>query len=806
MDEVKPLSPDLLCRHCAAEGFDFASTAELEDVDLVLGQDRAIEAIKFAVAMQRDGYNLYALGVPGLGMRTIVTDLLEARAAGQPVPSDWCYVNNFDEPQKPDAMALPPGRGRELHDHMDRLIEELRSAIPGAFESEDYRTRRELIEEELKEEQERLVGAVAEEATKREIALVRTPLGFSFAPTSEGKVVSPEAFRQLEKEQQQRVAKDIETLQKQLEEAMHKVPDLVKKTREKLRRLNNETANFAVGYLIEEVRRHYTDLPEVLDYLDAVKDDVIEHVDDFIGPKEQPAQMPPFLSGALRLSDPFRRYRVNLIVDHKANGRAPVVYEDEPTYHNLIGRIEHQSELGALVTDFDLIKPGAFHRANGGYLVLDARRLLLQPYAWEALKRVLSSGQIKIEPLGHAIGLLSTAGLEPEPIPVKVKVLMVGEPLIYYLLYAYDPDFGELFKVAADFGDRMDRTSEMNRAFARQIAALVRRNQLRAFDRGAVARVVEEAARMAEDAEKLTTQVDRIADLLRESDHFAAEAGRETVSSGDVERAVRAKIRRHDRLRERIQEEIERGTILIDSAGAVVGQANGLSVIGLGGYSFGRPSRITARVRLGRGEVVDIEREVELGGPIHSKGVMILAAYLGARYAGEHPLSLSASIVFEQSYGGVEGDSASSAELYALLSALAEVPIRQSLAVTGSVNQRGQVQAIGGVNQKIEGFFDLCAARGLDGAQGVLIPAANVKHLMLRRRVVAAVEAGRFHVYPVETIDQGISLLTGLPAGEPDPDGRFAEGTVNRRVDDRLAALAEARRKFGVPEREGRGR
>ncbi len=805
MAEVKSLAPEALCRPCAADQFEFASTDELEDLDGVLGQDRAVEAVAFATDMGRDGYNLFALGAPGLGIRAIITRFLEARAGGEPAPSDWCYLNNFDAPSKPRAIELPSGHGRALRDHMNRLIGELRSAIPAAFESDDYRTRRDMVEEEVKEQQDTLVAGVAEEANQRDIALVRTPLGFTFAPTSDGKVVSPEAFQKYSKADRQRVGEVIEALQKRLEEAMRKLPGLIKESRAKIRRLNDETAEFAVGGLFEEVRQAYTDLPEVLAYLDAVKADVAEHVDEFAKRKEG-APAAPGIAGAQLGQQPFRRYRVNLIVDHGDTGQAPVVYEDEPTYPNLIGRVVHRSELGALVTDFDLIQAGALHQANGGYLVLDARKLLLQPFAWEGLKRALSGGRIKIEPLGHAAGLISTVALEPEPIPLRLKVVLIGEPNIYYLLAAHDQDFGELFKVAADFGDRIDRTPDASQAFARQVATLVRRDGLRAFDRGGVAWVVEEAARMARDAEKLTAQVDRIADLLREADHFAGQNANKLVSSADVDRAVEARVRRHDRLREQMQDQVERGTILIDTAGEVVGQVNGLSVITLGSYAFGRPSRITARVRLGRGEVVDIEREVELGGPTHSKGVLILGAYLGARYAREQPLSLSASLVFEQSYGGIDGDSASSAELYALISALAEVPIGQSLAVTGSVNQRGQVQAIGGVNEKIEGFFALCQARGLTGDQGVLIPASNVKHLMLRRPVVEAVEAGRFHVYPVETIDQGIALLTGLDAGEPDADGRFPEGSVNRRVEDRLSELAEQRRRFGTPDSAAAGR
>ena len=463
------------------------------------------------------------------------------------------------------------------------------------------------------------------------------------------------------------------------------------------------------------------------------------------------------------------------------------------------------AQLGALVTDFNLIKAGALHRANGGYLILDARKVLLQPFAWEELKRALSSEEIRIEVLGQTLSLISTVSLEPESIPLDVKVVLLGERLLYYTLSQLDPDFAELFKVAADFEDQMDRTPENHLLYARMIATMVRQEGLRPFDREAVARVIEQSARLAGDAERLSTHVRSIADLLREADYWAGEAQHSVVTAADVQRAIDAQVYRSDRVRERIQEEIQRGTILIDTQGAAVGQVNGLSVLTLGQFAFGRPSRITALVRLGRGEVIDIEREVALGGPIHSKGVLILSSYLGARYARDQPLSLSASLVFEQSYSGVEGDSASSAELYALLSALADLPIKQSLAVTGSVNQHGQVQAIGGVNEKIEGFFDICRAQGMNGEQGVLIPASNVKHLMLRPDVVEAVAAGHFHVYPVETIDQGIELLTGVPAGEPDETGAFPAGSVNQRVEARLRELAERRLAFGVPERGSAG-
>jgi lon-related putative ATP-dependent protease len=467
-----------------------------------------------------------------------------------------------------------------------------------------------------------------------------------------------------------------------------------------------------------------------------------------------------------------------------------------------VGRVEHRAQMGALLTDFDLIKPGALHKANGGYLIVDARKLLLEPYAWEALKRTLQSGEIRVESLGQMLSPVSTISLEPDPIPLDVKIALYGEPMLYYLLYQLDPDFAELFKVEADFSDRLDRDDGNQQLYARMIATLVRQEELRPFDRAALARVIERSARLVGDAKKLSTQTLDISDLLREADFWAGESGNDTVRAENVQQAIEAQIYRADRIRERMQEAIQRDIVLIDTEGERVGQVNGLSVLMLGNFSFGRPSRITARVRLGKGDVLDIEREVELGGPLHSKGVLILAGFLGARYAGEQPLSLSASLVFEQSYGGVDGDSASSAELYALLSAIAEVPIRQSLAVTGSVNQHGGVQAIGGVNEKIEGFFDVCQARGFNGAQGVLIPASNVQHLMLRQDVVEAVEAGQFHVYPVETIDQGIEILTGLPAGEPDETGAYPEDSVNYRVKQRLAELAEKRQAFSGPGKE----
>jgi lon-related putative ATP-dependent protease len=807
MGLVQPLEAAALCQRCDPTEFAFETTDELEDLTGVIGQARAVEAVRFGIGISRQGYNLFALGPEGTAKYSIVRRYLERQAADQPPPSDWCYVNNFAEAHKPRALRLPAGGGSRLRRDMERLVEELRTAIPTAFESDNYRRRRQDIEEEFRERQDGALTDIQRRAQERGLALIRTPMGLAFAPTRGGEVISPEEFQKLPPSEQERTQMEVAALQEELQKSLIQMPQWDRERRAKVKALNQEVGLFVVGHLIEELRQAYLDLPAVPTYFASVQQDVIDHLDELLASPETPPaaaaeaspQLPPSRESF------FRRYQVNVVVDYSGAAGAPVIYEDHPTVQNLVGRIEHMAQMGALVTEFNLIKAGALHRANGGYLILDARKVLLQPFAWEELKRALRSREIRIEVLGQTLSLVSTVSLEPEPIPLDVKVILLGERMLYYTLYQADPDFGELFKVAADFEDQMDRTADNHLLYARMIGTIARQEGLRSLDRAAVARVIEQSARIAGDAEKLSTHVHSIADVLREADYWAGEAQRRVITATDVQDAVDAQIRRLDRVRERIQEEIQRGTILIATQGVAVGQVNGLSVLSLGQFAFGRPSRITARIRLGRGEVVDIEREVALGGPIHSKGVLILAAYLGARYATERPLSLSASLVFEQSYSGVDGDSASSAELYALLSALADLPVKQGLAVTGSVDQRGHVQAIGGVNEKIEGFFDTCRAQGLTGEQGVLIPVSNVKHLMLRQDVVAAVDAGQFHVYAVETIDQGIELLTGIGAGERDDTGEFPAGSVNQRVEARLVALAEKRLAFGAPERGSAG-
>ena len=781
------------------EALDFETTDEVDDLGEVVGQARAARSIRFGIGMEGGGFNVFALGPDETDKESLVRHFLEERAREEEVPPDLCYVNDFEEPHEPRAVLLPAGVGRRWAHDMDRVLEELRPALRAAFESEEYHTRKQAVQEEVGEEQQEAFEKLQEEARGHDLALLRTPGGFVFAPVKDGDILSPDQMEEFEEEERERIQADVRELQEKLQRILRQVPGRQREARKRVRELNQEVAEYALRDLLEELRETYADHPEIRRHLDEVQEHVVGNVRDFLADDGAHRGQGGGMHGPVTrvVEEPrLRRYRVNVVVDRGEDEHAPVLYEDNPTYQNLVGRVEHMPQMGALVTDFNLIKAGALHRANGGYLVLDARRVLMQPFAWEALKRALHSGEVRIESPREALGLVSTVTLEPQPVELDVKVVLMGDRLLYYLLSAFDPDFGDLFKVEADFDDEMDRTPENERFYGRLVASLVRQEDLRAFHRSAVARVVEQSARMVSDREKLSVRSRGVLDLIREADHWAGAAGAETVREEHVQQAVDERIHRSERLREKTHEEIERGTVFIDTEGAEVGQINGLSVVPLGDFAFGRPSRITARVRLGKGEVVDIEREVELSGPIHSKGVLILSGFLGARYAPDRPLSLSASLVFEQSYGGVEGDSASSAELYALLSAIAELPVRQDLAVTGSVNQKGDVQPIGGVNEKVEGFFDVCRRTGLTGDQGVLIPEANVKHLMLRRDVVDAVREGRFHVHSVEHVDQGMELLTGVPIGERDDEGRYPEESVNGRVAARLAELTEKRLEF----------
>jgi len=807
---IKPLRASALYRTIPVAALPFRTTKELPAPTETLGQDRAVEALKFGVGMREDGYNLFVLGPPGTGRHTLVRQVLHDRAGSGAAPCDWIYVYNFVQAHRPRALSLPRGRAKRFAQDMDGMVAELKAAIPAVFESDEYRTRRQTVEEEFKERQESAFQAVQEEARKRGLALIRTPTGLALAPVKDDEVMAPEVFRKLPGPVRKQLEQDIGEMQARLMRTLEELPQWQAEYRRRLRELMQEVTDVVVASTMRGLQEKYMDLENVSNYLGEVARDVTQHVDLFLPGEGGGGQMtmvdgmmvPAAAAGEAR-EGALQRYKVNALVANDGNPGAPVVTEDLPTQPNLVGRVEYRQEFGALTTDFTRIMPGALHRANGGYLMLDALKLLQQPLAWDALKRALESRTIKIESPAQMLSLISTVSLEPEPIPLDVKVVLIGERRLYYLLAQLDPDFNQLFKVAVDFEEELPRSDDNALAYARLIAKQAQARGLRHLRRPAVARLLEHASRLAGDNERLSLEVGRVDDLMREANYFAAENGHEAIERADVDQAIAAQIRRADRIREKSQEMILRQTVLIDTDGEAVGQINGLAVLSVGNFAFGRPSRISARVRMGSGEVVDIERRVELGGPLHSKGVLILSSFLASRFSDRYPLSLSASLVFEQSYGGVDGDSASSTELYALLSALSRLPIRQSLAVTGSVNQFGRVQAIGGVNEKIEGFFDICRARGLTGRQGVLIPEANVKHLMLRDDVVEAARTGRFHVYPVATIDEGIELLTGTPAGAPRADGSYPPGTVNRLVLDRLAEFAEQRRKFGA--RDGGG-
>lgn len=791
------LLPASLYHTCEPSSLSFSTTDELAESEQAIGQDRAIGALNFGVGINHDGYNLFVSGSTGLGKHSVVNQLLKTKCVDLPKPSDWCYVNNFSTPHKPRILKLPAGYGSQLRDDMQRLVDDLLSAIPSAFETEEYNARVKAINDELEETREDAFIKLAEKATSQNITLMRTPGGYTLGPMKDGKILTPDDFDKLSETEQEDIKQKINEIEKEVSSTIRKLPVWARESRNKVKLLNREISQITVDQFIDELRVKYLTLPDALSYIEEVKNGIIEDVDSFRHQESDDMTMANLLAVGLKKPKPsFARFQVNVLVDNSSTEGAPVVYEDNPTYNNLMGRIEHIAQFGTLLTDFTLIKSGALHRANGGFLIFDARRVLTSPFAWEGLKRSLRAHDVRIESLEKMLSISSTISLEPEPIPINVKVILTGDRWIYYLLKKFDPEFNQLFKVMADFSEDIDRDTDNTFKYSQMIANLQREKKFRAFDRSAVALIIENSSRQAEDAEKLSVHKGDLVDLLREADYWAGESGREIVCREDVQHALDARIRRHDQIRERVHEQVLRGNYLLETDGGKVAQVNGLSVMQLGDYAFGRPSRITATARLGTGKVIDIEREVELGGSIHSKGVLILSSYLANHYVQDQPLSLSASLVFEQSYGLVEGDSASVAELCALLSALSKLPIDQSFAVTGSVNQLGQVQAIGGVNEKIEGFFDICKARTLTGRQGVIIPAANVKHLMLRSDVVAAVKNNQFNVYAVETVDQVMELLTGKTAGQADSNGVFPDDSVNGMVQNKLTEMNRKRQEF----------
>ncbi len=788
------LPVEKLYKACDPAALGGKDSSQISKLKTIVGQERAVRAFQFGLGIKEAGFNIYVSGRAGTGRITAIQRFLEEAAANEPTPSDSCYVNNFRDPYRPQVLLLPPGQAATFRADMEQFIGQVAQEIRKAFESEDYDSHRDQVVKNIEEQKRRILEGLNEEALKMGFALQASPAGLLTIPTRSGKPITEQEFVALKPEEKERITKTRETLETTIESVLRQVKGLDKDAADAIQKLDREVTLYALRHLLADIRKKYEAVEAVLSYLDQVQADILENIPDFKAePEESPSPL-PFLA---RRRDPLKKYAVNLMVDHSGRKGAPVVIERNPTYTNLFGKIEQEATFGALTTDFTLIRPGSLHRANGGYLVLPIDEVITSPLSWDSLKHALENREITVEDAGDKLGVMSTKSLKPDPIPLNVKVLLIGRPDIYQLLLAADEHFSELFKVKADFDTQMERTPEHIRDYGAFISRICADEHLRHVDAGGMARIVEYGSRLAEDQNKLSTHFGRIADVIREASYYAVTEDAPLVTADHVRRAIDERFYRSALLQERIQEMILRDEIKIDLDGRKTGQVNGLSVLELGDIEFGQPNRITVSVGLGREGVINIEREAMLSGPIHTKGVLILSGYLADKYAQDKPLSLAARLVFEQSYSGVEGDSASSAELYAILSALSGLPVDQGIAVTGSVNQKGEVQAIGGVNEKIEGFFAVCKARGLTGKQGAMIPQSNVANLMLKDEVVAAVKDGKFHIWSVSSIDEGIEVLTGVPAGARVSDGGFQNDTVNARVDARLKDLADKLAAFG---------
>jgi len=765
------------------------STKDLIPLGEIIGQERAVRALKFGLGIKDHGFNVFVAGYPGTGRKTAVRNFVEAQAKTQPVPPDWCYVNNFGNQYEPKGIKLPAGKGREFREDMKNFIENMKTALPKAFESEDYAARREATIKGLESQRKQLIDELSGKAQREGFVIQTTPVGILLVPVLDGKPLSEEEMLAMPQKTKDKINEKRENLETEFRNTMRQLIDMERRIHETLKKLNKEVALYALGNQVESLMEKYRANSEVTIYLKEVENEILENLQQFIRRGESEQQL-PFSMPWMR-EEPYKKYEVNLIIDNSNTTGAPVVVETNPTYHNLLGRTEKEAQFGALTTDFSMIRAGAIHRANGGYLIVPVEDLLRNPLSYDGLKRDIRESKMSIEEPEERYGFLSVKTLKPQPIPLTTKVILIGTPYLYQLMFSLDPDFQALFKIKAEFDTTMPRTDEKVRQYGAFVCGLCEKESLKHLDGGGLAKLVEYSSRIIEDQYKLSTQFNAIADIVRESNYYAAQDSSEYITGGHVKKAIEEKIYRSKLIQEKIQEMITRGFFLIDTVEQKVGQVNGLSVMGLGDFAFGMPSRVTASIGLGREGVMDIEREAKMGGPIHTKGVLILSGYLNDKYARDRPLSLSARLVFEQNYEGVEGDSASSTELYSILSSLSGLPIKQYLAVTGSVNQKGEVQAIGGVNEKIEGFFEVCKAKGLTGQQGVMIPDSNVQNLMLKEEVVEAVKAGKFNVYSVKTIDEGIEVLTGTKAGERRVDGTYEEDTVNYLVDKQLREMAE---------------
>ncbi|MCW8934002.1 MAG: AAA family ATPase [Gammaproteobacteria bacterium] len=789
---IKPLSSDQLRPQCTAETLPFKTSAELEDLPDILGQDRAFQAIEFGINVTHRGFNLFVMGSSGLGKHGLIRKYLSKVALQKEPPSDWCYVHNFEQDYKPKALKLPAGKGRDFKKDMKNLIEDLGKAINAAFETSEYQEQIQVIERSFQNKQSSLLEKHAEQARLQSINLSNTPSGFMLTPIVDGRNITEEEYDELPNELKDEIEDKIASFQEELE---YLAPEMSRQRREhniKIKKLNRKVALFASGNLIKDTKRKYKALTQVVNYLKGLQEDVLHHLEEFTEIEEEDSANESAQQSSK--SESLQRYQVNLIVECGNQKGAPVVYLDNPTYQNLVGRIEYENRSNNPGNNFTLIKPGALLQANGGYLILDAHKILSTPHAWDALKRSMYAKKAKIENLDQVVGGDNSVTLEPEPIPLKIKIILLGDRGTYYTLHEIDPDFPELFKVEADFEEEILRDEDTTLKYARLIASRTRKFELKDMDAAAVARIIEFSSRIANDSERLSTRLRTIDDLLIESHYHALQGGSKLMTDTHVQQAIDAQIQRTCRIQGLIQSDIQRGTLMIRTEGKVVGEINGLSVFEIGKFGFGQPSRISATVHLGNGKIINIEREVDLSGSIHDKGVLILSALLASRYTKDTPLAFSASITFEQSYGMIDGDSASVAELCVLISALTDLPIQQGFAITGSLNQQGFVQAIGGVNEKIEGFFDICNQRGLTGSQGCIIPDVNVKNLSLRKDVIDAVEQGTFKIYPVVHYQEALELLLNMPTGEVDANGNYDKGSINDRLVNRLYQFSKNRK------------
>jgi predicted ATP-dependent protease len=786
---IHKLSASELRRTCDPETMGCKSSAEIGSQGSIIGQERAVRAMRFGLDIQDRGFNIFVAGLPGTGRTTAVERFLEEIAITKPVPVDWCYVHNFEDSYHPHAIRLSAGQAREFQKDMEGLLKSVMQEIRAAFEGEQYALQQENVLKSFQEQKEQIIEKMGQFAQQNGFGLQATPMGILPIPLKNGKAMSDKDFLALSENDREKLRQAQEKVQEVIETGLRQTRGLDNNARQAVEQLDQQVAHFVLDHLIAAMTEKYQQSPDVLAHLQAVERNILENIAQL---KPDSGEDEKSLPGPKRT--PTDKYRVNVLVDNSKLQGAPVVAEMNPTYSNLFGRIEQEAFMGALITDFMLIRGGSMHRANGGYLVLPAEDVIRNPFTWESLKRCLRNSEIAIEEPFEA-PVFTTKSLRPEAIPLNVKVILIGRSEIYQLLLAYDEHFSELFKVKADFDTQMELTDDHVQDYARFVCNLCTTQNLTHLDPSGLARVVEHGLRLAEDQNKLSTRFGEIADVIREANYYANQEKAELITANHIERAIEERFYRSSLIQERVREMIAKGVLKIDVSGKVVGQVNGLSVLQMGDVSFGQPSRITTSIGLGKSGVVNVEREAEMSGPIHTKGVLILAGYLTQLFAQDKPLSLNARLVFEQNYGGVDGDSASSTELYAILSALSGAAIKQDIAVTGSVNQKGEVQAIGGVNEKVEGFFEVCKVKGLNGEQGVMIPASNVPNLMLKQEVMDAVRAGQFNLWAVDTIEEGIEVLTGVPAGRKE-DNSFAPDGIFGRANQRLAQMADEMAKF----------